>query len=79
MSRRATGRSGTVRFDSCAWSVAVSERQVELTVGESVRIGDVVVTIVDIEEDQIHVRIDEDDDPRTNDAQQRDFVLALPR
>lgn len=57
----------------------MSERQVELTVGESVRIGDVVVTIVEIEEDQIHMRIDEDDDPRTDDARQRDFVLALPR
>lgn len=57
----------------------MSERQVELTVGESVRIGDVVVTIVEIEGDQIHVRIDDDDDPPRNDAQQREFVLALPR
>lgn len=34
-------------------------QQIELFVGETLEIGDVTVTIVDIEEDQIVFRVDE--------------------
>jgi hypothetical protein len=36
----------------------VNKTEVELTVGETVHLGDVAVTIVDIDENAIHFRIE---------------------
>ena len=39
----------------------MDEREVELTVGESFEIGGIVVTLLEIEGDEIHLRFDADD------------------
>ena len=55
------------------------ERQVELTVGQTLQVGDVMLTIVDIEGDEIHVRVDNDGDQTLVGRGQRELVLSLPR
>lgn len=55
------------------------ERQVELTVGQTLQVGGVMLTIVDIEGDEIHVRIDNDGDEAQVANRQRELVLSLPR
>lgn len=54
------------------------ERQVELSVGQTLQIGDVLMTIVDIEGDEIHVRLDDGTEEWADD-ERRELVLALPR
>lgn len=54
------------------------ERQVELSVGQTLQVGDVLLTIVDIEGNEIHFRLDEGSD-ETDAGQRRELVLALPR
>jgi hypothetical protein len=56
----------------------VYERQVELSVGQTLQIGDVLMTIVEIEGDEIHVKLDDGDDCWADD-ERRELVLALPR
>jgi hypothetical protein len=58
---------------------AVYERQVELSVGQVLQVGDVLLTILDIDGDEIHVQIDTDRDLEEIDSEQRTAVLALPR
>jgi hypothetical protein len=57
----------------------VYERQVELSVGQTLQIGDVLMTIVEIEGDEIHVRLDNGDDDDWAAEERREVVLALPR
>ena len=40
----------------------MNKTEVELTVGETVQLGDVTVTIVDIDENEIHFRIESPQD-----------------
>ncbi len=54
------------------------ERQVELSVGQTLQIGDTLMTIVEIEGDEISVRLDRDDN-EWMDEERRVLVLALPR
>lgn len=54
------------------------ERQVELSVGQTLQIGDVLMTIVDIEGDEIHVKLDEGNESWEG-AERRELVLSLPR
>jgi hypothetical protein len=39
----------------------MEDREVELAVGESIEIGGIVVTLLEIEGDEIHLRFDADD------------------
>lgn len=39
----------------------MEEREIELVVGESFEIGGIVVTLLEIEGDEIHLRFDADD------------------
>ncbi len=39
----------------------MEEREIELVVGESLAIGGIVVTLLEIEGDEIHLRFDADD------------------
>ncbi len=39
----------------------MDEREIELVVGESFEIGGIVVTLLEIEGDEIHLRFDADD------------------
>jgi len=56
----------------------VYERQVELSVGQTLQVGDVLLTIVDIEDGEIHFRLDEGtEEPEA--GERRELVLALPR
>jgi hypothetical protein len=41
----------------------VNKTEVELAIGETVHLGDVAVTIVDIDENAIHFRIESPHDP----------------
>jgi hypothetical protein len=56
----------------------VYERQVELSVGQTLQVGDVMLTIVDIEAGEIHFRLDEGE-PDDAIGERRSLVLALPR
>lgn len=59
----------------------VQHQQVELTVGDVVRIGDTVITVVDIENGEITFRIDDadsSDEDLTND-QSDNLPIPLPR
>ena len=55
------------------------ERQIELEVGQSLWVGAVLVTVVDIDDSEVHVRIDDADDLETDDPEVRGMILALPR
>jgi len=60
----------------------VHERQIDLEVGQSVWVGAVLVTIVDIDDDEVHVRLDDADDLDADDlvdAEHRGMILSLPR
>lgn len=54
------------------------ERQVELSVGQTLQVGDVLLTIVDIDGGEIHFRLD-DGEMDVDHIDRRDVVLALPR
>jgi len=41
----------------------VNKTELELAIGETVHLGDVAVTIVDIDENEIHFRIEPPQDP----------------
>lgn len=55
------------------------EQQVELEVGQVLQVGEVLLTILDIDGESIHVQIDSDDDQLDEAIGQREFVLSLPR
>lgn len=54
------------------------EHEVELSVGQILQIGELTVTILDIDGDQVHLQIDNDGTSEPEDAH-RDMVLAIPR
>lgn len=61
----------------------MDERQVELSVGQVLQVGNVLLTILDVDGDEIHVQIDEQGE-REGDwmPEQQDqwrAVLSLPR
>lgn len=55
------------------------EQQVELEVGHVLQVGEVLLTILDIDNDSIHVQIESDDDSLDEPIGRREFVLSLPR
>ena len=69
---------GSYRFAICVRSDAVYERQVELTVGQTLQVGDVMLTIVEIDGEEIHFRLDEGAE-ETSETDRRELVLAMPR
>jgi hypothetical protein len=60
-------------------SFTVFEQQVELEVGQVLQVGEVLLTILDIDGDSIHVQIESDDDRLDEPRGRREFVLSLPR
>ena len=53
----------------------------DLTVGDILRVGDAVITVIDIDNGEVTFRIDEGelhDDPRTNDPNEV-VSMAIPR
>jgi hypothetical protein len=59
----------------------VYERQVELSVGQVLQVGEVLLTILDIDGDEIHVQVDTDEEFEQVEFRQhrRQAVLSLPR
>lgn len=57
------------------------ERQVELSVGQVLQVGEVLLTILDIDGDEIHVQVDTDEDFAQVEFRQhqRQAILSLPR
>lgn len=57
------------------------ERQVELSVGQVLQVGGVLLTILDIDGDEIHVKVDTAEDFERIEFRQhqRQAVLSLPR
>jgi hypothetical protein len=57
----------------------VFERQVELSIGDVLQVGGLQLTILDIEGDEIHVQLDDEQQWHDGDAAAREMILSLPR
>ncbi|MEZ6065298.1 MAG: hypothetical protein R3B90_06230 [Planctomycetaceae bacterium] len=55
------------------------ERQVELSIGDVLQVGGLQLTILDIEGDEIHVQLDDEQQWDDGDAAAREMILSLPR
>jgi len=56
----------------------VYEQDFELSVGETLWIGEYLLTVVEIDDEGAHLRID-DPDQEMAAGQHREFVVSLPR
>jgi hypothetical protein len=57
----------------------VYERQVELTIGDVLQVGELRLKILDIDGDEIHVQVDEGDEWSGVELPARELALAYPR
>lgn len=59
-------------------SVNVYDHEMELSLGETVKCGEFYVTVLEIDGDEVHLKVVEGD-AECSGMEQREFVLSLPR